>query len=113
MGLIGVRDRITTRIAKAAISELNDIWRLANEVLDVLGPASLNDDKQLYASMPISDRVQNTPFYQSVFLWSVFAGLIILGAILGVFAYLLNSAIKQRPRVSRALARARLRRRKS
>ncbi len=91
--------------AKAAISELNDIWRLANEVLKLIGPDSINDDKQLYASMPISDRMQKTPFYQSVFLWSVLGGLIIIGSLVGMLAYLLNSAIKQRPRISRALAR--------
>jgi hypothetical protein len=82
--------------ATAAITELNEIWRLANEVLTLLSSDSLNDDKQLYTSMPLAEREENSPFYQSVYLWAVFGGLIVLSAIAGLIAYLLNSVVRQR-----------------
>ena len=92
------RDALVAAFESAAAStimELNDIWRRANEILSIVSRERLNLDKQLYASLPSDDMQSSTPFYRSVYLWSVFLGIIALFSLAGLAAYLLSSIVNK------------------
>jgi hypothetical protein len=80
---------------KVTIAELNDIWQRSNEILSAVNSNRLNQDKQLYASLPIVDAQTSTPFYISTFLWAVFFGIIVLSALAGLIAYVLFSIVEK------------------
>lgn len=85
----------------ATISELNNIWKLCNELLSNLTVDRLNEDKLLFKSAPIAGVELSTPFYRSIFLWAVFFGLIVMSTLTGIVAYLLNGVVKQGVRYRR------------
>ena len=90
--------------AASTIKELNDVWTTANEILTIVSRDRLNLDKLLYASLPIDGAQASTPFYQSVYLWSVFFSLIALFSLAGLAAYLLFSIVKRPARFLRLSA---------